>query len=223
MPLAPQQTKMTFAEWHFFDRRTLVATPWKNGGGVTREIVCQPPGADLTGFDWRVSIAHIASDGPFSAFPGVDRVITLLDGAGVQLDSADGHVSHGLDTPWRPFAFAGEAPIHSRLLGGPCDDFNVMTRRGVCRASVQVLRASAAGPALPLGSPPAGLCMVLQGAWSLAGPAPRRLSEGQGLWWAGVPGGGPVPAAPALRAEAPDAVLLWVAVEPHSVSNELKE
>jgi environmental stress-induced protein Ves len=83
--------------------------PWKNGGGVTREIVCQPPGAGMDSFDWRVSIAHIASDGPFSAFPGIDRVITLLKGGGVHLSSADGQVNHRLGTPLAPFAFAGEA------------------------------------------------------------------------------------------------------------------
>ena len=75
---------------HRFTREALTATPWKNGGGVTREIVCQPPGAGMDAFDWRVSIAHIASDGPFSAFAGVDRIITLLEGAGVRLHSTDG-------------------------------------------------------------------------------------------------------------------------------------
>lgn len=59
--------------------------PWKNGGGMTRELVCQPPDADMDSFDWRVSIAHIASDGPFSSFSGVDRIITLLSGGGVHL------------------------------------------------------------------------------------------------------------------------------------------
>ena len=113
---------------HLFDRRTLEAMPWKNGGGVTREIVCQPPGAGLDAFDWRVSIAHIASDGPFSRFEGVDRVITLLEGAGVQLSSDDGMVAHRLATAWQPFAFAGEAAIDSRLIDGPWDDFSVMTQ-----------------------------------------------------------------------------------------------
>ena len=64
---------------HRFDRHSLPATPWKNGGGLTREIVCMPHGGGLDSFDWRVSIAHIASNGPFSTFPGVDRVITLLE------------------------------------------------------------------------------------------------------------------------------------------------
>ena len=101
---------------HRFDRTSLIATPWKNGGGVTREIVCQPPGAGMDSFDWRVSIAHIASDGPFSAFAGVDRVITLLEGAGVRLRSTDGAFDHTLNTPLRPFAFAGEAPVVGTLL-----------------------------------------------------------------------------------------------------------
>lgn len=48
----------------------LVASPWKNGGGVTREIAAQPPGASLDGFAWRVSVADVAQPGPFSRFPG---------------------------------------------------------------------------------------------------------------------------------------------------------
>jgi environmental stress-induced protein Ves len=70
---------------HLFERAQLRATPWKNGGGVTREIACHPPQAGMQNFDWRISIAHIASDGDFSVFAGVDRVITLLEGGGVQL------------------------------------------------------------------------------------------------------------------------------------------
>lgn len=200
------------SHWHSFDRAALVATPWKNGGGVTREIVCQPPGADLARFDWRVSIAHIASDGPFSAFPGVDRVITLLEGGGVQLDSSDGAVAQRLDTPWQPFAFAGEAAIDSRLLGGPCDDFNVMTRRAACRATVRVLRAGAAATEAPPLTD-AGLCLVLQGRWQ-CGPGPTGLGIGQGLWWSGGPGPGH------WRSEDADAALLWVGIHPVSSAKE---
>jgi environmental stress-induced protein Ves len=72
---------------HRFDLQDLHATPWKNGGGLTREVLWQPTGASLDDFDWRVSVAQIDSDGPFSAFPGIDRVITLIDGVGVQLRS----------------------------------------------------------------------------------------------------------------------------------------
>ncbi|MGR7000643.1 HutD/Ves family protein [Yinghuangia aomiensis] len=78
-----------FAPFHVFDTDFLPVTPWRNGGGETREVAAEPS-AD-GGFAWRVSIATIAQDGPFSAFPGVDRTITLLEGAGVHL------VGDGLD------------------------------------------------------------------------------------------------------------------------------
>jgi environmental stress-induced protein Ves len=163
---------------HRFDRRTLTATPWKNGGGVTREIVCQPAGADMHMFDWRVSIAHIDGDGPFSRFEGVDRVITLLEGAGVRLQSSDGRLDHRVDhplyQPLTPFVFAGEAPVMGTLLDGPCVDFNVMTRRNTCRATVAVCHGATAVSA------PAGLLMAVFGHWQ-AGD--QTLAPGQGLWW----------------------------------------
>src|SRR5665647_2813187 len=58
----------------------LPVIPWRNGGGVTREVVASG-GSDPQDFDWRISIADVSQSGPFSAFPGVDRVITLVEGA----------------------------------------------------------------------------------------------------------------------------------------------
>src|SRR5687768_10431330 len=87
----------------------LAAHPWKNGGGVTREIAAHPPGASLADFEWRMSIAEVAGDGAFSRFEGVDRCIALLDGAGMQLRSSDGTVDKRLDQPLAPFFFDGEA------------------------------------------------------------------------------------------------------------------
>ncbi len=139
----------------------LTATPWKNGGGTTREIVCQPPGAGMDCFDWRVSIATIDAAGPFSAFPGVDRVIMLLDGDGVHL-RGDG-VDHRLDTPLAPFPFAGDVALDCAPLDGMCTDFNVMTRRAKLRAEVQVLRA--AGDIAPAES---GLLLAQGGAWQIS-------------------------------------------------------
>ena len=127
---------------HCFDRAELPTMPWKNGGGVTREIACVPSGADLEQFDWRVSIAHVTSCGPFSSFPGIDRVITLLEGAGVRLFGADESIDHRLDQVLTPWAFPGEALIQCSLMGADCEDFNVMTRRSRCRAEVQVLKSS---------------------------------------------------------------------------------
>jgi hypothetical protein len=188
---------------HRFDVRDLPAMPWKNGGGVTREIVCQPPGAGMGDFDWRVSIAHIASDGPFSAFPGIDRVITLLSGGGVQLLGDDGQVNHRLDTPLTPFAFEGEAAIHARLLAGDCHDFNVMTRRAVCSASLQVLRSVCDWPVASW-----GLLMAVQGSWTLEGRSAQTLVAQQGLWWSD--------AAMAWRLcpQSPDAALLALKISP---------
>jgi environmental stress-induced protein Ves len=46
--------------------------PWKNGGGETTEIAVFPDGAGLSDFDWRVSMARVDGDGPFSSFPGIE-------------------------------------------------------------------------------------------------------------------------------------------------------
>lgn len=161
-----------------FHRSTLPAQPWKNGGGVTREVLCLPAGSGFERFDWRVSIAHIARSGPFSAFPGIDRVITLLEGGGVHLRSPDGAIDHRLATPLAPFAFAGEAQVHGELLGADCHDFNVMTRRAACSAQVQVLRAASRLPACGQ-----GLLLAVRGGWSLQGEEALRLEADEGLWW----------------------------------------
>ncbi|MDF3836776.1 HutD family protein, partial [Cupriavidus basilensis] len=101
-----------------FSLGALAPQPWKNGGGVTREIAAWPEGAGMGDFQWRVSVADIAADGPFSAFPGIDRQIVLLEGAGVRLQADDGSFDHRLDTVGAPFAFAGERGVQATLLDG---------------------------------------------------------------------------------------------------------
>jgi environmental stress-induced protein Ves len=157
---------------HRFNTAALPATPWKNGGGTTREIVCQPPGAGMDSFDWRVSIATIAAAGPFSAFPGVDRVIVLLDGADVRLFG--GGIDHRLDTPGVPFAFPGDVALGCELLGGASTDFNVMVRRGRVRAEVRVLSAAEDISA------PCGLLLAVRGEWLLGDIC---CASGHGVWW----------------------------------------
>ncbi|MFJ9036383.1 HutD family protein [Streptomyces sp. NPDC102406] len=103
------------------------AVAWKNGGGVTREIAAAPHGADPAGFRWRVSLAEVAADGPFSAFPGVDRTLTMVEGDGMELTV--GAVPTLVDTPYRPRDFPGDVPTDCRLLGGPVVNLNVMWRR----------------------------------------------------------------------------------------------
>lgn len=106
----------------------LVRRPWKNGGGATAEIAVCPADADLDTFDWRASMADVASDGPFSPFPGIDRTLVLIRGEALMLE-AGGSV-HRLDASRPVLAFQGDDPAIGRLPGGPIRDFNVMTRRG---------------------------------------------------------------------------------------------
>ena len=111
-------------------RRDLPAQPWRNGGGVTREIAVHPQGAGLDGFVWRISLAEVAADGPFSPFPGIDRTLTVIEGPGLSLDFGGGTVAL---PPGQPLPFPGEAPVAARLAQGPITDLNVMTRRGAAR------------------------------------------------------------------------------------------
>jgi environmental stress-induced protein Ves len=105
---------------------------WKNDGGWTTEIALHE---DAAGLLWRISIAEIERDGPFSHFPGIDRVLMLLDGSGIELD-IDTLPAQRLSRRFAQLAFAGEASVGCRLLAGPTRDFNVMTRRGAIRAEV---------------------------------------------------------------------------------------
>ena len=98
---------------------------------------------------WRVSIAEVASDGPFSRFDNIDRIIMLLTGGGFSLHGV-GTNPQLLDTPLTPFTFAGETPIHCTLLNGAVRDFNLMTRRDTLQAELQVLTIGSAVQTLPL-------------------------------------------------------------------------
>ena len=105
---------------------------WKNGGGETTEIMVSPDGAALDDFDWRVSMAHVASDGPFSLFPGIDRTLAVLSGNGVRL-RVDGIGDVNLTTTVGPFPFPADVAAGADLIDGPIHDLNVMSRRGVVR------------------------------------------------------------------------------------------
>ncbi|HXD38091.1 MAG TPA: HutD family protein [Rhodanobacter sp.] len=117
------------------------AQPWKNGLGRTREIAVQPSADGSGDFLWRVSVAEVDSAAPFSSFPGIDRQIVLLDGAGFTMTLDDGHM-HALTAPFVPFAFAGEAKVDVALAGGPTRDFNLMLRRGRVRGGIEVWRGT---------------------------------------------------------------------------------
>ncbi|MFC5421662.1 HutD family protein [Bosea eneae] len=116
--------------------------PWKNGGGTTTEIAVAPGGASLNDFDWRISMAHVGQDGPFSSFPGIDRTLSVLTGAGITLAFGDGERMR-LDRSSAPYAFAADRAVEGLLVDGPIDDLNVMSRRGRWRHRVE--RLSGAG------------------------------------------------------------------------------
>ena len=98
---------------------------WKNGAGWTREIARAPGSGD---WDWRLSIAEIEQDAPFSRFDGIDRELVLLSGNGLRLRFDDGEVRELLP-PHERMRFAGERALTGELLNGPTQDFNLMWRR----------------------------------------------------------------------------------------------
>ena len=100
-----------------------VRMPWKNGGGSTEEIT-RDAGLGLDGFGWRLSIADIGESGGFSTFAGYQRIITVIQGAGMVL-TVDGEEQRGL-LPLQPFAFSGESQVSCTLLDGPIRDFNLI-------------------------------------------------------------------------------------------------
>lgn len=101
--------------------------PWKNGGGLTWPVAVSPEGADLSHFDWRLSLAIVEADGPFSPFSGVDRLMLVLDG---RLDlEIGGNDRLTLDDTGEAAAFPGDAEAMARLPHGPAADINLMVRR----------------------------------------------------------------------------------------------
>ena len=107
--------------------------PWSNGAGITYEIVRSPESGD---FDWRISLADIDEDGPFSVMNGIDRWLVLTEGDHIVLSNGD---STHLVEEHVPFAFPGEIAYDCTLGSGQARDLNVMTRRGVAMSNVRIL------------------------------------------------------------------------------------
>jgi uncharacterized protein len=110
------------------DSSTARQLPWKNGKGVTLELAIAPTDAGLDDFDWRISSARVESAGPFSHYPGIDRSLGLLSGAGLRLSLPE-QISLELDSHPPVVAFPGELDVQAELLDGPVQDFNLMSRR----------------------------------------------------------------------------------------------
>lgn len=170
---------------------SLPVTPWKNGGGETREIVCvASPDAPFT---WRASIATLENDGPFSPFPGVDRVIILLEGQPLWLRGDN--IAQRLEL-WQPWGFAGEWSLASEGISGRGLDFNIMTQRSRAASRVSVVSE-------PQRPGTEGIAWVLQGSWLLAD---RIYEASSGIWWQDESPGELIP-------NSPDALLLLAEIE----------
>src|SRR5476651_1326087 len=134
--------------WKLITAETLPSMPWKNGGGTTREVLKCPVSSTINTFDWRISLAAVATSGPFSIFPGVDRTMIVTDGEGLELDDMHDRIS--LRRSDEPFSFSGEIAYRASLIDGPIADLNVMTRR--TRYAHSVRRHLTAGTSIDRGN-----------------------------------------------------------------------
>jgi environmental stress-induced protein Ves len=101
---------------------------WLNGGGLTRELARGPGSAAQADFGWRLSLADIERNGPFSSRAGCDRSFALVEGA-ISLEFPDGRVA--LDARSDPVQFAGEVAPMAELRGDSiCRAFNLILARG---------------------------------------------------------------------------------------------
>jgi hypothetical protein len=111
--------------------------PWANGQGVTTELfACKNNRSGRV--VWRISIAGVSCDGPFSHFAGYDRILVLMEGCGLRLSHGDG-TEHCLASAYQQAAFPGDVATHATLNAGPVRDFNVISDRSAFRPTVNVL------------------------------------------------------------------------------------
>jgi uncharacterized protein len=109
--------------WQLVRTDQVAPSPWRNGGGVTRELAAWPSADD---WSWRISVAQVATGGPFSRFDGVRRWFAVLDGNGVRLKLGGGE--NILTPASAPFCFDGAQAVDCQLLDGATRDLNLMVR-----------------------------------------------------------------------------------------------
>ncbi|QNQ10212.1 HutD/Ves family protein [Sphingomonas alpina] len=114
--------------------------PWKNGGGVTRDICAFPTGSAMDDFDWRLSMADVREAGPFSSFPGIDRVLMVLLGR-LELDFGAGDPPLALTPETAAHPFPGDIAVNGTPIRGPVTDLNLMVRRGLMTGAIRHLPA----------------------------------------------------------------------------------
>ncbi|NQV99279.1 MAG: HutD family protein [Rhodospirillales bacterium] len=150
---------------------TYTAMAWKNGGGHTREIATC---SDSAGLLWRLSLADVTADGPYSRFPGMRRILTVTTGAGTRLmDTRSGNSQTAL--PLRPASFDGDQAIRGELINGPVQNFNVIYDPLRVSACVHLIDR-AIDEAVPTGGRRALYCLC--GPLEVTGSRRLRLQPG---------------------------------------------
>ena len=99
--------------------------PWRNGRGVTRELLAWP---DAVAWRVRMSVADITAPARFSRYDGIERWFAVVQGAGVALhwDGAE----RLLTRAHAPLSFTGSAAMYCTPLDGSTRDFNLMAPPG---------------------------------------------------------------------------------------------
>ncbi|MCB1049227.1 MAG: HutD family protein [Acidobacteria bacterium] len=118
---------------------SFVEKPWKNGQGKTLELAVETQEGSEA-WNWRLSMARVEADGPFSDFSGYERHLMLIEGRGLDLRH-EHHADQILIQPFEHVVFGGDWQTSARLVSGPITDFNVMTRIGTCSAQLLAARA----------------------------------------------------------------------------------
>lgn len=153
----------------------LVPVAWQNGGGVTREVACQAGDGDSPG--WRVSMAELDREGPFSIIAGVRRHFTVIGEHPVTLVLPD---QRAVLAPRESFIFEGDAAVNCLLPEGPSRALNLMYNPANWQASVRWLTSGE--PLRPAPNAETFILAVDGQAW-LAGEPPRLLKSGDVWHW----------------------------------------
>jgi uncharacterized protein len=118
-------------------RASFTAVPWKNGGGITHEAIRVPASGEP--FLWRVSVAEVATSGPFSDFSSYDRKMVLLKGGGVALRFANG-TKQALAAVGDLAEFDGALAAECELVDGACVDLNLIVAKRLPDVRARVAR-----------------------------------------------------------------------------------
>lgn len=149
-----------------------VSMPWANGRGTTLEIARFP----ATGqWQWRLSLATVSEDGPFSVMPGVQRSLVVAKGAGMGLTVAGQHIEVG---EFGMVQFVGDDDTSCALVDGPVQDLNLMVRDDARVGTFSVVALDRGEPLVVTGTDCVVAVTVLRGsvtATTNAGPVPKMI------------------------------------------------